>query len=121
MKKEFNNDQKEFIISLFENNKYPGWKNIATSLVEKGRCIVPTDSAEKLWVGGIGNFIDIVDDFDTDLVGCSLMVFSLPYLLASDYFEELKHNKLDVEHLKQEELKNQLAEQKDKIKSLLEL
>jgi hypothetical protein len=78
--------QKDFLLNhFFKNDSYPGWKNIATCLLEEGKCIVPGENC--IWNGGIGNFITISP---TKLaVGCVLYTFDLKTLLTTDWFKDI--------------------------------
>lgn len=77
---------KKFILEyFFKNEEYAGWKNIATTLIEEGKCIV--DDKSCIWIGGIGNFIKTsnVGCF----AGCLKYEFDLEYFLKSRYYLEI--------------------------------
>ena len=79
--------QKNFLLeNFFKNEKYAGWKNIATKLLETGKCIVA--GKECIWNGGIGNFIKTEEA--KDAVDCTLYEFDLEYFLTSDWYREIK-------------------------------
>jgi hypothetical protein len=80
--------QKEFLLEyFFLNEKYAGWKNIASTLIEAGTCIVAGN--ECIWKGGIGNFIKIEEAKHT--VGCVLYIFDLEYFLSSEWYKEISN------------------------------
>ena len=85
--------QKNFLLrSFFKNEKYPGWCNIGTKLLETGQCIVARN--ECIWNGGIGNFIKT--EVPKDFVGCTLYKFDLEYFLSSKWYMENRDNYLEV-------------------------
>lgn len=50
--------QKDWLLdTFFKNDNFPGWKNIATELIETGNCLT-SKQGENIWIGGIGNFIE---------------------------------------------------------------
>ncbi len=80
-----NQNQKEFLLEyFFENEKYAGWKGIATKLIETGKCIVA--GSECIWKGGVGNFIKTSEAEGT--VGCCLYTFDLAYFMSSAWYKE---------------------------------
>lgn len=72
--------------NFFKNERYPGWKNIADKLIRDGQCIIA--GTDKLWYGGVGNFIDIKEAPGT--VGCSLLTFKKDVFLKSINFTDYK-------------------------------
>lgn len=79
--------QKNFLLDyFFKNEKYGGWKSIATKLLETGQCIV--GSKECIWIGGIGNFIKTEEAKDT--VDCTLYKFDLEYFFSSLWYKEIR-------------------------------
>ena len=79
---ELNDNQKKYLLSFFETDKYAGWKNIATKLIENGKCIVA--GTECIWKGGIGNFIKTSNA--DDLVDCLVYDFDLKVFMTSWYY-----------------------------------
>ena len=78
--------QKDFLLEyFFKSEKYPGWKSIATQLLETGNCIVAGTGC--LWHGGIGNFINTNNS--EGLIDCTLYEFDLEYFLSSEWFKEI--------------------------------
>jgi hypothetical protein len=65
--KPLSEQQKKFLLQFFPENGFAGAKNIATSLIETGTCIVA--GHERIWLGGIGNHIEIEPAEGS--VGCS--------------------------------------------------
>jgi len=64
--------QKKFLLqNFFSLPEYPGWLNIATKLIESGRCIVAGHGC--IWKGGIGNFIKT--EPAEDAIDCTLYTF----------------------------------------------
>jgi hypothetical protein len=48
--KKLTNYQKEFILNyFFKDEKYAGWRNIGTTLLEDGECVVA--GTECIWIG----------------------------------------------------------------------
>lgn len=93
--------QKEFIVnSFFRNEKYPGWRNVATQLVETGKCIVA--GKESLWHGGIGNFIKVEHAEGT--FGCSLLTFDMEMFLSSNWVKDIVKHELKNLFLKQQDI-----------------
>lgn len=114
-------NQENYILEyFFKKEEYPGWKSIALNLLRKGECIVA--GTERLWKGGIGNFIS-VEEAD-NLVECSLYVFNLHIFLESNFFMEanalyLKELELEMDSLvrKQAELHIKISEIKSLVKN----
>ena len=91
-KTELTEFQKSFLLDYFFNNeRYVGWRNIATTLLEKGKCVVAGD--RYIWMGGVGNFIKTseADGF----YGCMLYEFDLNYFMTSEYYKEIHTNFLE--------------------------
>lgn len=103
-----NEYQLEFLLTLFKNEKYPGWKSVATNLITKGNSL----TTEKLWIGGIGNFIKEFDH--PNCVGCVELKFNLEYFLSSEYFKERYLHKMTDLNTELHKLTNQI----DKLKEL---
>lgn len=106
--------QKEFIMhNFFSNNMYgdfPGWKNIAASLLEKGTCIVAGEKC--IWLGGIGNFIKVTE---TNLaIGCLMYEFDLEYFLSSEWYKEICNCYL-------QEISDKISKLTDNYKEILNL
>ena len=78
--------QKQFLLDyFFKNEKYAGWRNIATALLETGTCIVAGDRS--IWHGGIGNFIKTSDA--PNAIDCLLYTFDLEYFFSSNWYKEI--------------------------------
>jgi hypothetical protein len=87
--KNLTDNQINFLLEyFFENEKYAGWKNIATELLKNGSCIVA--GTECIWIGGIGNFIKT--EKAEKYIGCILYTFDLEYFLSSEYYKEISNN-----------------------------
>lgn len=85
--KKLSEHQKEFLLKhFFKNEKYAGWKSIATKLLETGRCTVSGNHC--IWVGGIGNFIKLEEA--KDAVGCVVYKFDLDSFLISQWYKTIK-------------------------------
>lgn len=90
-------NQKEFLLNyFFKNEQFAGWRNIATTLLEDGSCIVAGESC--IWQGGIGNFITSKEAENT--YNCVVYSFDLSYFLSSAFFKDI--HKQYVEILAQE-------------------
>lgn len=77
--------QKEFLLKhFFTNEKFAGWKGIATKLLDSGSCIVAGKGC--IWVGGIGNFIKTREA--ENAVDCTQYEFNLKEFLASEWYKE---------------------------------
>lgn len=84
--KQLTNNQLDFLLNnFFHNEKYPGWRNIATKLLQDGKCIVAGQNS--IWQGGVGNFIKVEDAEDT--IECSLYTFDLEYFLKSEFYKDV--------------------------------
>lgn len=86
MKKTLNSIQLELIFKFFENEEYAGWQNIAVHLIHTGTCIV-AKIGEKIWKGGIGNFIT-ESPAPESYIDCIQLNFDLEEFLHSKYFSE---------------------------------
>lgn len=86
MKNKLTKFQKDFILSLFRDEKYAGWKGIAEKLLDNGRCIVA--GTDCIWHGGIGNFIETSEA--EDAIDCLLYEFDFKKFLKSKYYQEYK-------------------------------
>ena len=99
--------QKEFILkNFFENETYPGWRNIAIKLLEKGKCIVAGNGC--IWIGGIGNFIKT--ETAKDAVDCTLYKFDLDYFLTSEWYKEIKNSYMSILSEKKIEIEKEFEE-----------
>lgn len=100
-----NNLQVAFLLEyFFKNEKYPGWKNIAKSLLDKGRSIVP--GSECIWCGGIGNFITLSKP--EGFFDCVQYNFDLENFLSSAWFIEIQNEYLEILNQKREELNDEI-------------
>ena len=99
--------QKKFFLNyFFKNEKYAGWKNIATKLLETGQCIVA--GKECIWLGGIGNFIKTEDA--KDAVDCLLYTVDLKYFLTSELYKEISNGYISILSSKKRELEQEYEE-----------
>ena len=83
--------QKEFLLNtFFKNEDFPGWKNIATKLLENGSCIVAGNDC--IWKGGISYYIKTnqTDNF----IDCLEYVFDFETFKQSDLYKEQVYMKL---------------------------
>lgn len=87
-------EQTEFFLEFFklDEDRTPGWKNIATKLLEKGSCIVAGDSC--LWKGGIGNFIK-TENTD-EAVGCLVYKFDIENFMQTSWYIDTRNSFLDM-------------------------
>ncbi len=83
-----NQNQKDFLLEFFRDERYAGWKSIATDLIETGKCLV--GQSKCIWHGGIGNYIKTSHAKGT--VGCSLYTFDLAYFMSSGLYKEVRGN-----------------------------
>jgi hypothetical protein len=84
--------QKQFLLDVFfVNEKYAGWRNIATHLLEMSKCIVA--GTENIWNGGIGNFIKVSPA--KDAIECSLYEFDLNEFLSSELYKHTKESYIE--------------------------
>jgi hypothetical protein len=111
-------NQKEFILEYFFKNEYfNGWRNVAIELLNSGKCVV--GGADRIWSGGIGNFIDVKDyEFSYN---CKLYEFDLTKFLTSQIFinvneEYLKNLEVLIKTQEEEVLKS-----KEKYQQILNL
>lgn len=93
----------ELLLPLFENPKYPGWKGIATKLLNQEECIVAGYNC--IWIGGVGNFITL--ESNTTFIGCNKYIFNYDSFIKSKWVEEYLHSKLN---LLNKEIKNHVDE-----------
>lgn len=86
-------DYKEIFLldRFFYHEDYPGWRNIATKLIQDGSCIVAGN--ECIWRGGVGNFIQT--EPAKNAVDCLLYEFDLAELEESAWYNEIKGCVLD--------------------------
>ena len=77
--------QRNFILNeFFYNTGYPGWKNIANKLLDKGTCIVA--GKDCIWKGGVGNFIRL--DEEPEFVDCSRYTFNIKDFMLCTWYKE---------------------------------
>lgn len=75
----------EFLLRFFEDTKrIPNWKNVATTLIEEGECILA--GSERPFAGGIGNFIEV--NSDTNLIECVKLKFDLESFKSSQFYKD---------------------------------
>lgn len=99
--------QKEFILNnFFKNEKYAGWKTIATTLLEKGECIVAGEGC--IWRGGIGNFIKT--EHAKGEFFCTRYKFDLANFLSSEWYKEISGEYCQILRDKREALYVEWAE-----------
>lgn len=104
-------NQKEYILeAFFENDYYAGWKGIATTLIEKGSCIVAGDKC--IWSGFIGNFIKTKKA--ENAIDCLIYEFDLKAFISSDFFSQIQHNDVVQLQIKIDEMQGTC----DEIKSI---
>lgn len=84
----------ELLLPLFENFKYPGWKSIATELLNQGECIVAGDNC--IWIGGVGNFIKL--ESNTNFIDCNNYVLDYDSFIKSKWVKEYIENKQQLIH-----------------------
>ena len=103
--------QKDLCLEIFKSftneDKFPGWGNIAEKLINTGKCIVAGD--ECIWKIGVGNFIKTSHAKGT--VGCLLYKFDADDFIKSELYKEIRNNKII-------ELKKEINEQKVKLEEL---
>lgn len=84
--KKLTENQKNFILKyFFENEKYAGWRNIASELLENGSCIVAETGC--IWHGGVGNFIKTKPA--EGAIDCTLYTFDLDEFLSSKWYKKI--------------------------------
>ena len=94
-------NQMNFILeNFFKKEEVPGWKNIATKLLNTGSCIVAGDKC--VWIGGIGNFIETKEA--ENAVGCLLYEFDLDYFLTSHWYKEIANQYISTLYDKKREI-----------------
>lgn len=106
---------KKFLLTFFENNFYAGWRNIATTLIKDGECVVAGNSC--IWVGGIGNFIKIEEA--PDYIDCVKYKFDLAEFKKSSYYKEALINYLDDLRDKQIKLLEEAKQYETEIETLV--
>lgn len=101
--------QKNFLLdNFFKNEKYAGWKNIATSLLETGQCIVA--GKECIWIGGVGNFIKTEEPKYDKAIDCTLYVFDLEYFLTSELYIQCRNIYTSILSNKKREIEQECDE-----------
>lgn len=100
------NYQKNFLLDFFENEKYAGWKGIATNLLETGECIVA--GKDCIWVGGIGNFIKTEDA--KGAINCTLYKFDLERFLDSEWYREVRNSYANILLSKKNQIEQECEE-----------
>lgn len=91
--RQLTSNQKEFLLEyFFKNEKYAGWRSIATSLLEEGECTVA--GTECIWIGLIGNFIKT--ETAKNLVGCTLYKFDLEYFFESLWYKDIYNKYISI-------------------------
>ena len=110
--------QREFLLhNFFKNESYPGWRDIATKLLDNGYCVVAGDSC--IWQGEIGNFITTKE---SDLfIKCLEYFFDLNKFLSSKWFKSFYQFHLDELVLEKKQAENKVLTITDTIKELDEL
>lgn len=103
--------QKNFLFEhFFKDDQYAGARNIMDSLLEDGRCIVPNHhNGKSIWIGGVGNFIEIEEALGT--VGCVTYIFDFNKFINSELF----YDKLNQER---EALMEEYSKLKERMDSL---
>jgi hypothetical protein len=103
--------QENWLLTFFVHDRYPGWRNIATLLINTGTCIVAGSTC--IWEHyDIGTYIELEPvPKDSGVVGCIQYNFdrvsflnSLPYTTALDkrsneLLEQLTAQKLQVQEI----------------------
>jgi hypothetical protein len=110
--------QREFLLhKFFKNESYPGWRDIATKLLDNGYCVVAGDSC--IWRGGIGNFITTKE---SDLfIKCLEYFFDLNEFLGSEWFKKVYQLQLDTLALERKQAENKVLTITNTVKELDEL
>lgn len=106
---------KKFLLTFFRNDRYAGWRNIATNLIDNGECVVAGNSC--IWVGGIGNFIKTEEA--PDYIDCVKYKFDLADFLKSAWYKETLTNYLDDLRDKQIKLLEEAKEYETEIETLV--
>jgi len=110
--------QREFLLEkFFKNESYPGWRSIATKLLDNGYCVVAGDSC--IWRGGIGNFI-VTKESDT-FIKCLEYFFDLNEFVGSEWFKQVYSLQLDELALERKQTENKLVTIRNTFKELGEL
>lgn len=78
-------NQKQFLLTFFENREYAGWKNVANKLIEYGSCTVA--GTDCIWIGGIGNFIKTTEA--ENAIDCLLYEFNMVEFMSSMWYKEV--------------------------------
>ena len=105
--RKFTDYQKKFLLEkFFKNEAYEGWRNIATALLEQGKCIVAGDY--NIWEGGIGNFIKTKET--KGLIGCIEYTFDLESFLQSEWFREVRTVEVDTLLIAKKEIEKEYDE-----------
>jgi len=116
--KKLSSYQKKFLLyAFFFNDNFAGWKEIATTLIEKGECIVA--GKQCIWIGGIGNFIKTEDAKNT--IDCTLYKFDLQSFLGSNWCKDTKNSYTSILENKKLDLKNEyqkVEQEYEEIKNL---
>lgn len=95
-----------FIQTWFEDEKIPQWKSISNKLIRDGEVIIGGNS--KLWLGGIGNFIETV--YNGDMINCVRLKFDAEAFLKSCIFEERIHQEIKDKMKRLDELTKEIKE-----------
>lgn len=99
--------QKNFLLDyFFKNEKYAGWKSIATKLLETGQCTVA--GKDCIWIGGIGNFIKTEEA--KDAVDCTLYKFDLEYFFTSEWYRQIRNDYASILSSKKREIEQECEE-----------
>lgn len=99
--------QKVFLLEyFFKNERYAGWKNIASKLLENGSCIVAGDKC--IWMGGVGNFIKTENA--ENAIDCLLYKFDLENFVTSEFYKERRNIHVEALVQKKKEVEQELDE-----------
>jgi len=111
---ELTEKQKYFLFEKFfqHNTNYHGANVIAYTLLSTGKCIVA--STDKVWVGGIGNFIKT--ELHPEGVGCYLYTFNIENFLNSLLFRDSLEHELKEQKIKEQEIHEYINELEKLIK-----
>lgn len=96
-------NQINFLLEFFKDERHLGWKNIAINLIKNGKCIVA--GTDCIWKEGIGNFINT--EFAKNAVDCLEYTFDLEYFLSSEWFKEVSNNKIRELFIKKREIEQE--------------
>ena len=105
---------KELLLTFFQDERHPGWRNIAEALIEAGECVIPNCSDSQ--VGGVWNFVDRENAIG--FVDCVKLKFDLDYFKSSVWFKEHLTLFLAQKVKKREEIQEQLDEVNKTIEEL---